>query len=152
MMMLMKHSRSIKEKVLYTVSLYSISFLIFRFGQSGVTLGNSMKVMLPSVAGSQSCLHAVLERDPFNTIALHLLPDVLVINRSPVTLQLLTSVTENTDSLDDLTNEGGEGVKEIVSTLDPNNVSLLPQNKVCSYNVYFLSVLKLFVSPVSFAY
>ena len=92
-----------------------------------------MKVMLPSVAGSQSCLHAVLERDPFNTITLHLLPDVLVINRSPVTLQLLT---ENTDLLEELTNERGEGVKEIVSTLDPNNVSLLPQNKVCSYNVF----------------
>jgi hypothetical protein len=61
-----------------------------QFGLSGVTLGNSMKVMLPSVAGSQSCLHAVLERDPFNTITLHLLPDVLVINRSPITLQLLT--------------------------------------------------------------
>ena len=83
-----------------------------------------MKLMLPSNNGSCCCLHAVLERDPFNTITLHLLPDVLVINRSPISLELLTKLM---DELED----GEEGVREIISTLDPNYVTLLPQNKVC---------------------
>ena len=109
-------------------------------------MSTSLKVLLPLVDGSRGCLHAVLERDPFNTITLHLQPDVLIINRSSITLQLLTKLTENVDGNAEAIAEGGEREREIVTTLHPNDISLLPQNKVVYSKHFWLLLLFLCVS------
>ena len=82
----------------------------------------SIKVSLPLNNGSHCSLHAILERNPVNTITLHLLPDVMVANRCPHSVQLLTRAPDNGD-------EGGVA-REVVSVLNSNHVGLLPESKV----------------------
>ena len=103
-----------------------------------------MKVMLSLLDGSRCCLHAVLERDPINTITLHLLPGILVVNRSSITLQLLTRLTENMNG-----QEGVDREQEMMLTLPPSDVGLLPQNEVCLISKFAWLVLTLYLLAVS---
>jgi hypothetical protein len=90
-------------------------------GPSAASMTSSVRLMLPLEDGSRCSLHAVLERDPVNTISLHLQPDVLLVNRCPITVQAVTRSPEETEE------EERDG--EVVSTLSPNDVGLLSQNK-----------------------
>ena len=93
-------------------------------------MATSIEVKLPLDNGACCSLHAILERNPTNTITLHLQPDVMVVNRSPIPVQLLTRSRENNADMED------DGTVELVSKLNPNEVELLPQNKVytCMYS------------------
>ena len=68
-----------------------------------------------------------MKRSPINTITLHLQPDMMVVNRSPITVQLLT---RGEYSAEELNEEDLDGRVEVLSSLLPNEVGLLPQNKV----------------------
>ena len=86
-------------------------------------MSSSIRVMLPLDDGSCCSLHAILERNPTNTVTLHLLPDVLLVNRCPVPIRVLTRLQEIRDE------EEGD-VMEVASVLNPNDVAILPQDKV----------------------
>ena len=97
-----------------------------RIGPSRAAVSSSIEVKLPLNNGSYSILHAVMERSPINTITLHLQPDVMVINRSQITLQLLT---RNGNKHEKEMSEDGV-MMETVSSLSPNHVGIIPQTKV----------------------
>ena len=92
----------------------------------------SIKVRLPLNNGTSCSLHAILERNPTNTVTLHLQPDVIVINRCPVPIRVLTTLQEREDE-----GEGGMEL-DIESPLNPNNVSIIPQSKVHVMYVHVL--------------
>ena len=117
---------SMKRIILVNLCFFFGEYFHFRFCPSGGSATSSIDVTLPLANGFRSCLHAVLERDPVNTITLHLLPDLLVINRSSITLEMLTRIAENSDEHA----EGGDGPNNVISTLHKDSIDILPQNKV----------------------
>ena len=91
---------------------------------SGKGVTTSIEVKLPLDNGACCSLHAILERNPTNTITLHLQPNAMIVNRCPVPLQVLTRSHVNTDDTED------KG--DVASMLSPNEVGILSQNEVCT--------------------
>ena len=107
---------------------YKLSYFLSSVEVTKEKMSSSIKVKLPLDNGSCCNLCAVLERNPTNTITLHIWPDVMVVNRCPISVQVLTKLQESED----------EEMKEVVSLLSPNDVGIVSLDKV--WHIIYTSI------------